>query len=240
MGYLTTGFLFLAEPPFAAIADAFTGFAARGYRHKVRPVWVLDLWEKPWRKNATHFPLQERFAAIEAVVPPPGGQDDPAFLRELDDLLAALGDEGDPLVAKECRIALGVSRLAKAPTFFFAGDDDLIDVACATDSGRLLRFRCRMGHLTVVHDEGKTEIVPFEPLDEDEDAGLQEIVAAARGAVTWPVTPPAPFDGGHRLHDSALALWPAQAGQPGEPLGVGTWDPAQNLDADFDIVFERT
>jgi len=140
MGYLTTGFLFLAEPPFAAIADAFAGFAARGYRHKVRPVWVLDLWEKPWRKGATHFPFQERFAAIEAVVPPSGGPDGIAFLRELDALLSALGDEADLLVAKECRIALGVSRLANAPTFFFAGDDDLVDVACAADSGRLARI----------------------------------------------------------------------------------------------------
>jgi len=239
MGYLTTGFLFLAEPPFAAIADAFAGFAARGYRHKVRPVWVLDLWEKPWRKGATHFPFQERFAAIEAVVPPSGGPDGIAFLRELDALLSALGDEADLLVAKECRIALGVSRLANAPTFFFAGDDDLVDVACAADSGRLARFRCRMGYLTVVHDEGKSEIVPSEPLDEDEDAAFQESLAAARAAVNWSMTPDS-SDGNRRLHESALALWPAQAGTPGEPLGVGTWDPAQNLDADFDVVFERT
>ena len=57
MGYLTTGLLFLAEPPFAVLADAFPAFAACGYRHKARPVWALDLWEKPWRKGAKHFPF---------------------------------------------------------------------------------------------------------------------------------------------------------------------------------------
>jgi hypothetical protein len=239
MGYLTTGFLFLAQPSFAAIADAFPGVQARGYRHKVRPIWALDLWEKPWRKQAKHFPFQQRFAA-SAVEPPPAGPDVSAFLGELDGLLAALGNKADVLVAKECRLALGISRLAAAPTFFFAGDDDLVDVACTTEAGRLARFRCRLGRLALVHDEGRSEILPSASLEEDdEEADQQRVIDVARTAVSWRVAPPAASDGGRQLHESALALWPSEAGEPGELLGVGTWDPVQNLDADFDVVFER-
>ena len=173
-------------------------------------------------------------------MPPPDGPEAPTFLRELDGLLAALPSQANLLVAKECRLALGISRLIGAPTFFFAGDDDLVDVACRADGGRLQRFRCRLGRLTVVHEEGRSEILPSGSLDEDEEAELQEILGAARSAVSWPVAPPVPFDGSRQLHESALALWPTEAGEPGEPLGVGTWDPVQNLDADFQVVFERS
>jgi hypothetical protein len=243
MGYLTTGFVFVAEPSFAEIAAALPACSARGYRHGTRPVWLLDLWEKPWR--GAHHPFQERLAAGAAAkawrASTGTGADTPAFVAELEALLASLPDPSDPLVAAECRLVLSLSRLAGVPTFFFVGDDDLVDAACRADDGRLERFRCRLDRLTVVHEQGRSELEPTvsEEDDDDELDDTEDLVAAASRAVPWSLGPTRSFDGGRPLHESALALWPQAAGDPAETLGVGTWDPGENLERDFQIVFER-
>jgi hypothetical protein len=233
--YMTTAFLFLKEPSFATVADGFPALSLRGYRNKSRPLWLMDLWFN----RGKHFPFQDRLAVSGAPALGEPGPADPPFVRELEALTSALGDGIDRAVSKECRLILSVSRRTGTPTFFFAGNDNLVDVAGAANGIRLERYRCRLDRLTVIHERGRSQIVPAEPLDADERKDQKALLATVRRAVTWPVAPNRPFDGSYRLHDNALAMWPKEAGRPGEPLGVGSWDPLEHLARDFEVVFER-
>ena len=167
--------------------------------------------------------------------------DTPPFVGELDALLAALPSPFDTLVADECRLVLALSRHAGVPTFFFVGDDDLVDAACLADAGRLERFRARLGRFTVAHERGRSELAPnvFDGEDDEDPEDAEKLAAAVRRAVPWPHGPTHAYDDGQPLHESALAFWPPEAGDPAEVLGVGTWNPAENLDRDFRVVFER-
>src|SRR5262245_31529470 len=44
MGYFTNGFVFISAPDFKAASAAVPGRFARGYKHKVNALWLLDLW----------------------------------------------------------------------------------------------------------------------------------------------------------------------------------------------------
>jgi len=233
--YMTTAFLFLKEPSFGAVADGFPALSARGYRHKSRHLWLMDLWVN----RGQHHPFQDRLAASDAPALATPSAEDPPFVRELEALTSALGSGVDGAVSKECRLILSVSRRTGTPTFFFAGNDDLVDVSCFASAGRLERYRCRLDRLTVVHERGRSQIVPAAPLDEDERKDQKTVLASARRAVDWTVARARPFDGSYKLHENALAMWPTEAGRPGEPLGVGTWDPLEHLARDFDVAFQR-
>lgn len=233
--YMTTAFLFVKEPSFVTVADAFPTLSLRSYRNKARELWLMDLWVN----RGQHLPFQNRLVTSSAPALGEPGPADPPFVRELEALTSALGDGIDRAVSKECRLVLSVSRRTGTPTFFFAGNDNLVDVACAADGARLERYRCRLDRLTVIHERGRSQVVPAEPLDADERKEQKTSLASVRRAVNWPVAPNRPFDGSYRLHENALAMWPKEAGAPGEPLGVGSWDPLEHLARDFDVVFER-
>jgi hypothetical protein len=234
MGSLANGFVFTAEPAFAEIAAAFPGHSARGYRHVTRSLWLLDLFEQPWR--GTHVPFTGRTAEISAI-PRAQTVETTQFLGALDALLAALPEGEVRHGGRECRLALAIGERAGVPTFFFAGDDESLDLACVVTDGVLERFRCRMEHLTVTHEHGRTELTPNVLVENDEEEPSPELLRAI-GRVGWPIAAPVEVVG-PQLHESTSLLWPADAGVPAEVLGVGTWDFGEPLERDFRVVFDR-
>jgi len=44
---------------------------------------------------------------------------------------------------------------------------------------------------------------------------------------------------GRQIHESARLLWPAEAGDPVESLGLGTWDFGEPLARHFRVVFDK-
>ena len=235
MGYFAGGFVFTSDPRFAEIAAGFPTYSARGYRHVERPIWLLDVFEKAVRGE--HYPFSWQTTEIQAAPRAPA----PAtiqFLRELDALLAALPDDEDGRGANELRLALAVGECAGTRTCFFAGDDDLVDLACVVADGTVERFRCRMEHLTVAHEPGRTEVIPNVLVENDEEEPSPALLQAIRGAVPWPVAPAYEVVG-RQIHESARLLWPAEAGDPVESLGLGTWDFGEPLARHFRVVFDK-
>jgi hypothetical protein len=234
VGYFTSGCVFTSEPRFADIAAAFPRLVVRGYRHAAEPIWLLDLYKKPTRGQQS--PFTARANQMEVALGSPAAEAT-ALLGGLESLLGAL-PKGAGHGARELRLALAVAEPANASTFYFAGDDDLVDFACVVDRGSVHRLRCRMQDLTVAHERGRTEILPHVLVLHDDETPSPELLRLVRNAVDWAVGVPRELAGDHPLHESAVALWPTEAGDPAALLGVGTWDPLENLARDFRVVFE--
>lgn len=235
MGYFRNAFVFSTEPRFQALADAFATCSLRGYKHQQRSLWLLDLWEKPHRGE--HYPFAIR-AGCKQPVCATLASGTHEFLQQFDALLAVIKDEVDVYGANECRRAIAVATSAQTPTFFFAADDELFDMACLAEPGTLKQFRSRIGPLVIAFEDGQASVTP-NFFVEDGEGAPESLLEAVRGAVDWRITGSRNVEGGLPLYENVVALWPKEFGDPGETLGVGTWDPFDNLDRDYRVVFDR-
>ncbi len=241
MGYFANGFVFAAEPDFAAVGAAIPDRLARGYKHRQRPVWLLDLWPPPRRPSPRRAPFSDPAAdgfRTDLAAVDGGTRDFLAALQRLKEVVVGYR-AADP----ECgcaHLALAVAAAARRPTYFFAADDEELDLGCRTVPGSLVSFGCRLKSLAVEYGAGRTTVTPLNfPEDEDGD-DLRDLIARASRVEGVSVLPPRDVEGGLPFYQNPVAQWPAEAGDPAEVLGLGTWDPLLNVERDFATVFDRT
>jgi hypothetical protein len=235
MGYFINGFVFTAEPAWAAAADALPdSIALRAYRHRTEPVWLLDAWP---HSSYEHCPFTDMFPET-LDLSPALPQETNDLLRTYSKVCSALKSES-PYGAGWLRSSAQLSLATSTPCFFFAADDDLFDMACNASNGGLSSFRVRFEGCSVEYTSGKLTVVPFESEEEDDKLMISpktiEALSRIPGVTIAPVS--------HEVEDhsqlcgSALQLWPI--GNAESLLGIGSWDPFQHLGRDFNVVFEH-
>jgi hypothetical protein len=119
-------------------------------------------------------------------------------------------------------LALAVAAAARRPAFFFAADDEQTDMGCRTVPGSLVSFGCTLGRLAVHYAAGRTTVTPLNFVDDDDDDSLRDLIARVSRVAGVSVLPPRDIEGGQRLYENPVALWPSEAGDPVECLG---WAP---------------
>lgn len=259
MGWSNHGYVFTRPPDWDRLRELPDRCGRLvGYKHRDRDVWLAGLAQGPGRGAAAfaHSPpadlvLDRRSAAPETR----------PLLGCLDRIAAALGTQYLRFTAGWASLAVAVATRAGVPTFFFTADDEFVDVGCRAEPRRLVEFagrfpdflvRCRDGRVrVVVPDPAGLSSFPAGRLDGLRGtAGVEVVVGSGRR----PPLPLAPARGragkaGRRVAASdedvarwgvfyrfPVELWPPEAGDPAEVLGLGTWDLFASFDRDFEPV----
>ena len=237
MGYFANGFVFTNQPDFEAASKIVPARSARGYKHSRHPIWLLDLWTPRGAANR-RSPFCDQAAEgfrTDAPFDAPTG----VLLTALEGLRKAIwsGRAGQEVAG--IHLALTVAAATRCPTFFFAADDEEIDMACNAEPGTLVSFGCRLDRLSIQYAAGQTAVTPLNYLEDDDEEGLQDLIEAVKTVPGISVEAPRDIDGGQALYENPVSHWPESAGDPAEILGLGTWDPLLNLEDDFTVVFEK-
>jgi len=234
MGYYGNAYVFTTPPCWEGIASALPEtVAVRAYRHRNHRMWLLDLWHPG---QAEHWAFTEDLSpARELGVPLPDSTAE--LLRVFDNVCKALPKEEMPYGLNYLAAAAEMSIVGEVPCFFFAADDELLDMACNASQGSLLSFRVRLSRCTLGYSGENLVVTPF-VTDEEPALALNakdlRAVSEIRGVT---VAPSQLLEGGLPLYDNAVRLWPS--GDPIRLLGVGTWDPFENVKDDLETEFER-
>ena len=108
----------------------------------------------------------------------------------LERLQQAIGFRNVGPEASYVHLALAIAQATRSPAFFFAADDEEIDVGCNAVSGSLISFGCRVDRLSVQYTNGQTVVTPLNYLEDGDEEGLQELIGAANGVAGISVSEP--------------------------------------------------
>lgn len=269
--------LFTKEPKWDNLKSLAISHLMTGYAHNRSNVWLLDIYSKG-RKRGTfteEFP-QDKPATKATSVPNlfrPGqmievkAQPAKTVIGELDlsnstrTVLERLTKAIDLLTGEPptkyppygigwLRLALAVEQRVGCPTFFFAADDECMDMACQISKGEIVKAAFDFGDV-LRHSDGKTTLTryvrakgvpqafpfgkpkesPKPPADVCEplaEMGIKFVRPTHKEAIRSKM-----------FQELVTESWPEDAGDPVAILGVGTWDVFLNLDRDYRVVFER-
>jgi hypothetical protein len=224
MGYLSSGYAFSVEPDWQRVRRLLPKFHVRAYRHKDRPLWMLDAWRSV---RGVHEDLE-----IEEAEPDPPLA---TTFERICDLVAA-SEEYLSYERAFLRVPLAIAAAARAPTFAFTADDDTLDFAALVDSGSYLSLGCRMERLDLVLDDGVLRVVPLDS-DEDDDGPMSELLRRLARIENVRVDEPTTVVGGRLIYHYPSAMWPDEWGNAEELLG---FDPFETFAEQFAPVFEAT
>jgi hypothetical protein len=94
----------------------------------------------------------------------------------------------------------------------------------------------RIGPLSIDVAGERIQVQPFT----EEDGEPVEDYLDALGAVPHiEIVETIDIEEGMQLYGNVLAVWPPEFPTAEQALGLGTWDPLEHLDRDFQVVFER-
>jgi len=234
MGYYGNGFVLTKKLPWQAFASALPGsIAVRAYKHRTENVWFLDAWSVTTRQ---HWPFTDDFpedVTFSSSLP----ETSSALLSSFDAFCEALPSDETPYGAGWLRATAHLSVVLDDSCFFFAGDDELTDIACHASRGTFQTFRVRFEGCAAEYSGGKLSVVPFDFIEDPETGLTREQLLALSQVPGVSLAPVQRFEGGTPLYGSAVALWPS--GDPVSLLGVGTWDPFKHVEQDLEVVFEH-
>lgn len=237
MGYFKNAFVSTSPVDYRHILPLVPERCLSAYKHKNRGVWLLDLW-KP-RRTRAHTPFCE--SATEDIQVDSLSIDLPTtnFIESLIRVCDSLADTVDPFDLVSVYVPLALAAATSTPMFYFAADDELTDMACLADPGSVAAFGCRLGPISIQYRSGETIITPLHCLEDDDDQiiVLEDIIDRLDLLPGISVEATREIDGGLQMYENPLRHWPAEAGDAGEILGLGTWDPFVNFDRDFERVF---
>lgn len=239
MGYFANGFVFTSPPNFDAAGRVAPGRSARGYKHKQHSIWLLDLWKPRGKLQLRRSPFCDPAAVGFRTELAAVDQATRDFLMAIERLRQAVGLANSGPELANVHLTLAVAAAARCPAFFFAADDEEMDMGCNAVSGSLVSFSCRLDRLTVQYADGQTAVTPLNYLEDGDEEGLEESADAAKTVAGVTVFEPRDIEGGQVLYEHPVGQWPKAAGDPAEILGLGTWDPLLNLENDFAVVFEN-
>jgi len=234
MGYLASGYAFSAEPDWERVRRLLPAHHVRGYKHKERPLWMLDAW-KSIRGVPEHYPFTGepiRFQDLEIE----GAERDSALATTFEricDLVAY-----PPYERAFLRVPLAIAATANAPTFAFTADDDTLDFAALIDADSYVRIGCRMEDLDLVLDDGVLRVMPLDSGEHD-DGSMSELLLDLARIENVRIGEPTTVGGESSLiyyHPSTV--WPREWGNAEELLGFGTFDPFETFTEQFAPVFE--
>jgi hypothetical protein len=238
MGYFGNGFVFQEQPDWSGVRQFPEDLGLVGYAHNSRPVWLLDVWTCTGKEH-WHFsdeidedspdllPLDSSVAAHVVTF-----RNICAAVRLAENTEVTYGESA-------LRLSVELSRGVGTPVFYFAGDDECTDMAILAEGGNLSELRARFGAYAVSFSNGLFTVTPrnFSEAPDYRFSGV--VLEAIRSIPGVSVTDPHLVTGAEALYGNAVQLWPPNAGDPIEMLGVGSWDPFDNVERDYAEVFVR-
>ncbi|MDY3558385.1 hypothetical protein R5W23_005478 [Gemmata sp. JC673] len=262
MGWSSYGYVFTRQPNWDRLRELpVRSGRVVGYKHRAKDVWLAGIAHGSDR-GAAAFAFQPTadFTVDRRTVTPETRQ----LLARLDQLGAALDTQYLRFSSGWAGLAVAVATRAEVPAFFFTADDEFLDVGCRVEPRRLVEFagkfpdfltRCKDGAVRVlVPDPNGLSSFPAERLDGIRGReGIELIVGGGRQPPPLPVAavrgrpgkrhrraPPGGEDfarWGGAFYRFPVELWPPEAGNPADVLGLGTWDLFDTFDRDFEPVF---
>lgn len=239
MGYYGNGFVMTHQPRWDALADFQSGVGLTGYRHKVHSVWLLDVWT--YTRRGGHWPFTDELVEESLVVA--------GLLEETDEVLATFdciceairNEPFDEIIygVGFLRLAAHLSSTLVPQIFFFAADDEVTDMAVLASAGRLDRFRVRFGVWAIEFRDCRFVATPRLSAEDEEIRFSEEVARQISRIPGVAVAEAVDTSGGDPLYGSAVSLWPEDAGDPVAMLGVGSWDPFEHLERDYEEEFGR-
>lgn len=234
MGYFVNGFVFTREPSWPAIAAATPeAIALRAYRHRSTPIWILDAWPDPQYEHSPFTTSLPDDVNLGVTLP----EETTKLLQTVSKTYTEDLSDGKPYGVSWLRAAAQMSLPAGTECFCFAADDESIDMACSAAEGLLRRFVFRFELYAIEYLDGSVTVVPFDIAEDPEYNLTPEALAPLRQIPGVTVGPVRVIESGQLIHGSAVQLWPM--GDPEVLLGLGTFDPFEHLDRDWEVVFER-
>jgi len=233
MGYFANALIFDAPADWEKLQRAISPITRlTGYRHISEAVWLVDLWEPSERD---HWPFTESISesAIYKTTIAPDSQAALRTLAKLADWDSAYESQSGYVLIKtaaEIAAATGLSFRC------FAGDDEGTNVAAAVGPEGIVRFSTSLSKFSVEYDGEQVGVIPL--LDEHEpqfNLTAKEL-KQLQGIPGANVKPPRVRNDADGFYGHGIAFWPV--GDPTELLGLGTWDPFENIDSDWPVEFE--
>jgi len=257
MGWSSHGYVFTQQPHWDRLRELPGSFGGIwGYKHRSADIWLAAIPFKrergrtPFTTNPpTDFTLDRRTVTPETR----------HLLALFDSVALKLDTQYLWFSSAWIKLTVAVASLTKVPTFFFTADDEFVDVGCRAEPRRLIEFagkfpdfltRCRSSGIYVfVLDPHHLDSFPATRLEGLLGTEGIEIIpgsgelapplpsATKRGRRTR--TDPTPAPGDEDLsrwsvfYRFPVELWPPEAGDPAEILGLGTWDLFHNFERDL-------
>lgn len=226
MGYFTAGVVLTSEPQWDRLNSLPSPLGFRGYAHSSQPIWLCDFW---CGHPLPNYPFQDGgenyvFESFEGN----------AQIQRFSQLVSRYDEiYGEAWL----RAAHKLAGLWNQRVFLFGADDELCDFACCADGTAILSLALNVEQFRIELDGNDFIITPrTDPEDDfEDDAGDQLDELSTLDFVR--VLPTQLHERG--LFENPVELWPQDAGNPKKIAGIGTWDPLDNLDQDFRVVFER-
>ena len=214
MGYFTAAFVFNEPPNWKQLTGLCKRVKFTAFKHKSEPLWILAC-NKP-AKEAEERPFQcflggGRYPG-PALFDPQG-----ALKRSLVKAVAEAAPSQDGIAHDALMLGAGIHRALEIATYFFAADDEGLDLALEFREGKLVRFK-QAGEKGSV--ELRDGLVSAEVNAEDDEAENGENEGECRMFYGVPVS-----------------HWPQGWPDPQMTLGLGTWDPLLKLEEDFEVCY---
>jgi hypothetical protein len=239
MGFFSNGFVFTAPPNWDAIKHSLShSLSLRLYKHPMMDLWLLDAWETT---TQNHFPFSDRFRKKLCV-----GVDIPQKSIDAIDSLSKIAsilseiDFGIDWLKNTARIAI----ISDSDTFLFAADDEQIDIGCRASTKGITHFRVNLDSCMVEYSPDGLFLYPyifeeeadFEPeITHEKISELNKVPGIKISTAIQIESQGGIYTKG--FYQNAVSLWPL--GDPETILGLGTFDPFENFEKDFEVKFER-
>lgn len=238
MGYYGNGFVFVREPDWHAFEKLPQALGLTGYAHRDQNLFLLDVWTcTGW----PHWHFTDEIVEKDIALPEPAPLTQSVLdtfnqiceiVRQAEFTEATYGESA-------LRLLAFLSERSGDEVFYFAGDDELTDMAAVAKQGLFVRFQVHFGVYVVAYVEDGFTVTPQEFAESPEITVSKEVLARLGQLPRVMVAPPVSVDRGRALYSAALQLWPAAAGDPVEMLGVGTWDPFEHVERDYTETLSR-
>ncbi len=233
MGYLCAGHVLVAEPDVATLEKISTGLNWALYKAKEHSVWLLDTFQAP---IDNHYPFSKYIwkgrELVELEEHLPGSV---AIIKTLRAFHHVFSETAWLLMSLELSALLGLQ------VFTFVSDDDETQMTCTSDNGQVVRIHRDFEMVDMRFENAQFS---FTPMRHEEDPDLlpdEELLRKLRAFPGVGVGEFATVEGGGRpIHEIVLKDWPAGAGDPEKLLGIGTFDPFQDIESQFDLVTSAT
>jgi hypothetical protein len=225
MGYRIAAHVAPPDVEPSRLTELEPALGVRVWSHRAPPLTVVEIWratrKEPW--PLSDFLDQDDLSpAVREQIPP---------LDATVEILRA-HDYGVPGIHGELNLGLQISGLMACRTCSFVTDDEADSLFAVCDRGRVVRVRCVRQDLDMTWAAGSLDVYPMVPSDEDPETAemfLARTATDALAAIAGVRVHAREREWSNRLHGMVLDELGAELRSPEPIVGLGTWDPPQDL-----------